>query len=256
MNAVYGKSNDKYSFLLDTLYTLRITLNGQLLLTMLVEKLVNNIEDLQMLQINTDGLTVKIHKDFIEKYYQICKEWEQKTKLSLEFVEYKKMVISDVNNYLALKTDGKIKYKGKYEVDKEYYKDNSFRIIPLALSKYFFYGQSIEDTIIKHNNIYDFCGRQKFKGEDCGKTHTLVDNKEVIEKQQKNVRYYISNKGSTFIKYYEKGSTEFINKNYQVTIFNKYIEKPFSEYDIDYSFYIKKCMKIIQVIEDKQICLL
>jgi hypothetical protein len=255
LNSVYGKSNDEHSFLMDSLYTMKTTLNGQLLLTMLIEELVDVIPSLQMLQVNTDGLTVKFHIDYINIYHEICKDWEEKTKLSLEFVSYKKMIILNVNNYLALTDTDKIKYKGSFEIDKELHKDNSFRIVPYALSKYFFYGQPIENTIINHTNIYDFCGRQKFKGEDIGKTHTLIDNKEVIEKQQKNVRYFISNKGSTFIKYYKKGTTEFINKGYQVTIFNKYIEKPFKDYNINYDFYIKECMKIIELIESKQLTL-
>ena len=252
LNSVYGKSNDEHSFLEDSLYTMKTTLNGQLMLSMLIEKLVNTIP-LQMLQVNTDGFTVKFNKSELDNYYSICNDWQSYTNLSLEFVEYKKMIISDVNNYIALKTDGKVKYKGKYEIDKELHKDNSFRIISLALSKFFLYGQPIEDFIKHHNNIYDFCGRQKFKSEDYGQTHTLIDNKEIIEKQQKNVRYYISSKGSTFIKKYKKGSSEFINKGYQVTIFNKYVEKPFEQYNINYDFYIKECIKIIQTIEDKQL---
>jgi len=85
--------------------------------------------------------------------------------------------------------------------------------------------------------------------------HFLEDNEEKIQKQQKNVRYYISKTGAVFVKYYTKGTSEFINKAYTVTIFNNYIEKQFSEYNIDYSFYINECRKIIDVIEDKQLSL-
>lgn len=256
LNSVYGKSNDKFSFLMDPLYTMKVTLNGQLMLSMLAEELVMTIPSLQMLQINTDGLTVKIHIDYINIYHEICKDWEEKTKLSLEFVEYSKMIIRDVNNYTAVKIDGKCKYKGAFEIDKELHKDNSFRIIPLALSEYFVKNIPIEQTIINHKNIYDFCGRQKFTSESYGETHTLMYNhcgvpyKEVL-KQQKNVRYFISNQGSTFIKVYKKGSTEMINKGYQVTVFNKYQES--DNYDINYDFYIKECNKEIDNIINKQL---
>ena len=64
-----------------------------------------------------------------------------------------------------------------------------------------------------------------------------------VEKQQKNVRYYVSNKGSSFIKNYQKGTTEVINKGYQVTIFNTYVQKEVKQYDINYSFYINECYK-------------
>jgi len=256
LNSVYGKSNDKFSFLMDPLYTMKITLNGQLMLSMLAEQLVVTIPGLQMLQINTDGLTVKIHIEQINLYYEICKDWEIKTKLNLEFVDYSKMIIRDVNNYIAVKTDGKCKYKGAFEIDKELHKDNSFRIIPLALSEYFVKDIPVEQTIKNHKNIYDFCGRQKFTSESYGETHTLMYNhcrlpyKEVL-KQQKNVRYFISNQGSTFIKVYKKGSTEMINKGYQITVFNKYQES--DDYDINYDFYIKECNKEIDNIINKQL---
>lgn len=104
LNSVYGKSNDQYSFLMDNKYTIKTTINGQLMLTMLCEDLVENIEDLIMLQVNTDGLTVKIKKSDYNKYLELCKQWEIKTKLSLEYVEYSKMIIRDVNNYIAIKS--------------------------------------------------------------------------------------------------------------------------------------------------------
>ena len=66
-NSVYGKSNDKDSFLYDPKFTMQITLNGQLLLSLLCEQL-NNIPDLTMLQVNTDGITVRINKLYILFY--------------------------------------------------------------------------------------------------------------------------------------------------------------------------------------------
>lgn len=254
-NATYGKSNDKHSFLYDPVYTIKTTLNGQLMLSMLCEWLNTKINDLTMLQVNTDGITVKIKRTDLDLYYSICKEWEEYTKLTLEYVEYSKMVIRDVNNYIAVTTKGKIKYKGAFEIDKDYHKDNSFKIIPIALSNYFVKGIPVEETIKNHSNIYDFCGRQKFKGGDYGTTSTIIEDRIVAEKQQKNVRYYVSNKGSSFIKNYQKGTTEVINKGYQVTIFNNFIEKETKDYDINYSFYIKECYKEIDNIIDKQLTL-
>jgi hypothetical protein len=251
-NSVYGKSNDKHSFLFDPIYTLKTTLNGQLMLSMLCEKLNTSI-DLTMLQVNTDGITVKIRKTDLDLYYTICKEWEVYTKLTLEYVEYSKMVIRDVNNYLAVTTKGKVKYKGAFEIDKDYHKDNSFKIIPIALSEYFVKDIPVEETIKNHTNIYDFCGRQKFKGGDYGTISTIVGNKIVVEKQQKNVRYYVSNKGSSFIKNYQKGTTEVINKGYLVTIFNTFEKQELENYNINYSFYIKECYKELDNILDKQL---
>lgn len=252
-NSVYGKSNDRHSFLYDPVYTMKTTLNGQLMLTMLCEWLTDKINDLTMLQINTDGITVRIKKSDLDLYYKICKDWEDYTKLTLEYVSYNKMIIRDVNNYIAVTDKGKIKYKGAFEINKDYHKDNSFKIIPIALSDYFVKGIPVEQTIKEHRNIYDFCGRQKFVGGDYGTIHTIIGDKIVVEKQQKNVRYYISNRGSSFIKNYQKGTTEVINKGYQVSIFNKFIEKDWEKYDLNYNFYIKECYKEIDNIIDKQL---
>lgn len=257
-NSVYGKSNDENSFLYDPQFTMAITINGQLLLTKLSEYLIN-IPNSTILQINTDGITMKIPRNHLEVYYDICKHWENETKLKLEYVEYNKMIIRDVNNYQAVTTTSKVKNKGCFEIDKvvgsepAYHKDNSFKIIPIALQEYFTKGTLVEQTIKNHGNIYDFCGREKFKGNDYGITNTIVNNNIKIEKQQKNVRYYVSNKGSSFIKNYAKGSTEIIHKGYLVTIFNNYYNS--SNYDINYNFYIKETNKIINTINDNQLSL-
>lgn len=274
-NSVYGKSNDKHSFLYDPKYTMATTINGQLLLTMLSERLVDTIKDSTVLQINTDGVTLKIPRDQEKTYYNICKQWEKDTMLTLEYVEYSKMVIRDVNNYLAVSSNEivikndeviklpkvKIKHKGAFEVDKvvgaepAYHKDNSFRIVPLAISNYFTEDIPIETTIMNHDNIYDFCGRQKFNRDSYGEIVYIDGMTKVVKKQQHNVRYYISKSGKTFVKQYLKGDSEIINKGFQVEVFNDYIKKPMNEYNIDYSFYIKEANKIIDIIEDKQLSL-
>jgi len=265
-NSVYGKSNDDHSFLKDPIYTLKTTLNGQLLLSMLFEELNSKI-NLTMLQVNTDGVTIKIHKNDVALYYAICAKWEVYSRLTLEYVEYSKMIIRDVNNYIAITTKGKIKQKGAFKVnselikDGEYHKDFSFNIIRIALLEFFINDIPVDITIKNNVDIYNFCGRQKFKGDDWGETHELDYNHcglryTKIEKQQKNVRYYISKPGASFIKKYAKGSDEIINKGYQVTIFNNYFElNDFKDYNIDYSFYIKEANKEINNIIDKQLTL-
>jgi hypothetical protein len=91
------KSNDKHSFLFDSLYTMSTTLIGQLTLSMLCEKICLEIDDITMLQSNTDGTTFIVNRSQIDKVYSICKLWEKLTNMSLEYVEYSKMIIKDVN---------------------------------------------------------------------------------------------------------------------------------------------------------------
>lgn len=237
------------------MYIIGFTINGQLMLAILAESLVSNIEDLTVLQVNTDGITVKIHKNYVGDYYKICNDWSSLHLLNLEYVEYSKMIIRDVNNYMAISTKGKVKYKGAFEIQKELHKDNSFKVVPLAISNYFVNGIPVEETVKNHRNIYDFCGRQKFGKDSYGETHHLDVDKEIVEKQQKNVRYYISTPGYTFIKQYKKGTSEIINKGFEVTVFNDFVEKEWNEYNINYNFYIMECKKILEVIETKQMSL-
>lgn len=243
------------------MYTLKTTIVGQLVISKLAESLAE-IPNSQILMVNTDGLEIRIPKEHENIYIYICKEWEKQTKLVLEYTEYKKMWIADINNYGSIDFKGKIKNKGRFEVDKvigsepAYYKDNSFKIVPFALQEYFSKNIPIENTINNHRNIYDFCGRQIFKGKDYG-IITYLNNQGILieEKQQKTVRYYISNKGASFIKKYAKGTNETINVGYQVTIFNKFEQKDWEKYDIDYSFYIKECYKEIELINNRQLTL-
>lgn len=258
LNGCFGKMNSMFSYLYDPKALLSITLNGQLLLAMLVEEIVNTI-DCEVLQVNTDGISIKYHEQYSDAVDLISEKWCRMTKLELEHNYYKKMVIQDVNNYMAIYTNNKVKYKGLFEIDKEAHKDTSSKIVPIALSEYFKTGRPIEDTIKNHKNIYDFCIRGKFKSDSYGETRFIaVDDAgypiEVRNKQQKTTRYFISNTGCTFIKVYpEKEKESFINKGFQVTIFNTYYFS--DDYDINYNYYIQECNKILDSIENKQLTL-
>jgi hypothetical protein len=248
------------------------TINGQLMLTMLAEELMT-LKDTYLIQINTDGLTVKIHKDSVEEYYKICNKWMELTKLQLEYAEYSKMVISDVNNYLALYTNGKVKTKGKYEFENiPLHKNKSHCIIPRAVHDFWVKDVPIEDTIKSSTNIYDFCAGVKAKKSDKKgyshyEIHSVKQGEIHKQKLSKTVRYFISNKGGTLIKVYETGDWEHVEapvrkgnkiiKDWKVTYFNKYYSvNNFSDYNIDYSYYIAQARKWVSDIKDiKQITL-
>ena len=253
-----------------------VTINGQLLLTMLCEKL-QNIST--VLQINTDGISIKIHKDKLEEMKTIIKWWEDLTQLELESEYYSKMVIRDVNNYLAVYTNGKIKYKGTFEIDKEmkgeiqYHKNHSKRIVPIAVRRHFIEGIPVEETIrnhmtvgdycagedcIKNYGIYDFCIGMKTKGGVKGKpkavTRKIVGSDVVDTEHQKTNRYYISKKGEHFVKKYNDGSTSQVEAHpqkgrfYKAVVMNDFEKK--EDYNIDYSYYIREANKIVNQIVD------
>lgn len=101
LNGVYGDSNNKHSPFYDPAYTMAITINGQLQLAWLAETL-HFIPGVEMIQANTDGITVYCPKDRKPELWARCEEWERATMLDLEAVTYSRMHIKDVNNYVAV----------------------------------------------------------------------------------------------------------------------------------------------------------
>lgn len=251
-NGSYGKSNEESSFLYDPLYTMRTTINGQLLLTMLIENILLNTDAL-LLQGNTDGATFYIARSQLDTCLKICSDWEKATKLMLEYSYYKMMAIVDVSTYLAVYENGDIKHKSDFEIDKELHKNPSMRIVPIALEKYFVENIPVEKTIKEHTDIYDFCLMTR-----CPKKFDLyyyhVSNGKIVkDKLSKTTRYFASNRGGTLFKLNnETDALTGILVGQHVTLFNKYYEVPIEQYDIDYDFYINECNKIIEKIEPKQ----
>lgn len=101
LNGVYGASNDPYSVFYDSLFTMKVTLNGQLLLAMLIEWFVGHVPGLQMVQANTDGVTVRIPRTSEAQLGAVVTHWEHFTNLKMERAVYSRMFIRDVNSYIA-----------------------------------------------------------------------------------------------------------------------------------------------------------
>lgn len=268
LNSSYGLTNDEYSFLRDRLVTLAICINGQLLLSMLFERLTLEISNTQLIMCNTDGAEVLMPREYEDKYQEICKWWENLTQIPLEHVEYQKLIIGDVNNYIALYTDNKTKTKGRFEFENiPLHKNKSHSIIPRAIYNYFIHDISVEETILNHRNIFDFCAGVRAKKSDIkGASHYELQwidgDKLASQKLSKTVRYYISKKGKYLFKCYEDGSKAHVEaplnlgkmkKDWKVTYFNKAIKYDnFDDFGIDYSYYIYHAKKQITDIINKE----
>ena len=258
LNGVYGKSNEETSFLYDPLYTFKTTIAGQLFIAMWAERMVEQVPDLQFIQINTDGITIRVKRSDINQIKNVCNQLTKETTLQIEDAFYSKMIIQDVNNYISVYEDSAeenehIKFKGLFVTDVEYHQNSSMRIVPLALKNYFVYGKPIKETIRNHKNIYDFCLRLKVNSSSKAFWTSIENKTDVVTKElSRTTRYYISNSGGGLSIYYNgKLTAGRINAGFNTTLFNNYY---FSEdYDINYNFYETECRKIIDSIEDKQL---
>lgn len=196
LNGAYGGSNNEYSPFFDTQFTMAITINGQLLLCMLVEQMLK-VPGLRMIQANTDGITYLCPHEHLDHTRAICRWWEQVTKLELEEELYDMMAVRDVNSYLAVHQGGKVKRIGAYahvtaEADPgtrelPYHKDWSARVVAMAAEAALVHGEDVREFITGHADIFDFFLRTK------------VPRSSILEwggeKVSNIVRYYISTDG-------------------------------------------------------------
>jgi hypothetical protein len=197
LNGVYGKSNDIYSPFYDPKFTMMITINGQLSLCMMVEQLLK-LEGLQIIQANTDGITFKRKRTHDNEVKGVINWWQDITKLELERTDYNKMVIRDVNSYIAVKLDGSLKNKGAYEYkDLPHHKNQSALVIKMAAEKYLVEGLDPEEFIRNHKEKFDFQLRTKVPRSS---KLVLVDGDGVDLQTQNICRYYISDKGMEMVK--------------------------------------------------------
>jgi hypothetical protein len=241
------------------MYTMRITVNGQLLLTMLSEWLVDSIKDLTMLQVNTDGITIMVPRQDESAIRSICLAWEKKTGMILEFAKYNQMIIRDVNNYLAQTDDGYVKPKGCFEIIPmqngavAYNKNWSMRVVPKALHAFYLEGIPIEDFIRKHENIYDF-GIGFRARKDWKIVYTNIEAGTKIKRdQQRTVRYYVSSSGGSLTKENKYDHRVIsLESGKAVTLFNRWYGAPIQEYGINYNHYISEAYKVKHAVDDGQ----
>jgi hypothetical protein len=250
VNSVYGKSSDMQSWIYDRQLTMFTTITGELSLMMLIEAY--ELAGIRVISANTDGVTIRIKKTLLDKMHEVNSWWSELTKYELERADYQKIVFSTVNDYIAIKTDGEIKKKGDFLTDFELHKNKSARIIPLALEQYYTNSVPVERTIRGHNNIFDFCLRQKaskdfhYEGVDRS-----TGDKTVYDKL---IRYYVSNTGQKLLKVKNADSQSTAADVSQVeagewvcTVCN-HLDKNHPLDNINYDYYIERANKIIHKI--------
>lgn len=161
LNGSFGASKDEYNNLYDPLQANNTCIAGQLLLVDLIEKIETKCE---LVQSNTDGLLIKVlTKNDKDDIINICSEWCKRTMMELDIKEYCKVIQKDVNNYIIVNSQGKIKSKGAY-VKKLSLIDNDLFIVNKAVVDYFTKNIPVESTIMSSNKLIYFQKVTKITG--------------------------------------------------------------------------------------------
>ena len=153
MNGTYGICKDKFSSAFDPRQANNVCVNGQLMLLDLLEHLEPYIT---LIQSNTDGLIVQVKDEKqIDKFKEICHEWEERTGMGLGFDEIDEIWQGDVNNYVFKFTSGKLERKGAYVMELDEL-NNDLPIVNKAIIDYLTKDVLPEETIKKCNELKQF----------------------------------------------------------------------------------------------------
>lgn len=226
------------------------TVNCQLMLAMLIEKL--SSKGFQVIGANTDAVNVLVLEDRWDEYIALCKDWDSITGMTLEHDEFEALYESSCNNYIAVMPGDKVKTKGFFKSELDLLKGYKHPIVRIALSEYFVNGIPLEETILNHDDIYDFCVSNKMgTSKKTGQPFIAYHNGKALQK----VNRYFASKNGAYMYKSAGANMEHVLSDSGVTIFNKYEKKEMKDYGINYDFYFREARKIQRDIEPAQMSL-
>lgn len=243
LNSTYGAMKDKFNPLYDPLQANNVCVTGQLLLLDLLEHLEPYFD---IIQSNTDGILVKLRanndKEANEQYAlldDLCHEWEQRSKMNLEFDEFREVIQKDVNNYIIVAPDGGYKSKGAY-VKKLNDLDYDLPIVNKATINYFVKNIPVEKTVNECTDLREF---QKIVKVSYLYKYAMHNGKQLNEKtfrvfastnpndgtiykvkDGRNPEKFANTPDNCFIdnsKVFEKSLPNYLNKQWYIELANK-----------------------------------
>lgn len=251
INAIYGKFGFEMFFLFDRFAQMQVTINGQLMVMMVVEAL--ELDGIHVVSANTDGIIVKLPKDKEEDFKRITDDWCAQNKLGADSERYKLFVTRDINNYFDIQSNDKVEYKGGLD-PKQYLKDlkkgYDMPVVAKAVFEYFAHGTPVMETLRNHKDILDFCKTQNV-GKQFEVVYQKVENGKVIDiHSQRHVRFYVSTKGVVIMKEnVHDGKRSVLASGKPVIILNKLDDVDITLRNIDYKYYYEEAYKIINPIK-------
>lgn len=161
LNTTYGASLAATNPLYDPLMGRSVCITGQLYILELAMRYLRDTTTVRIIQLNTDGLMISLDEDELPTIYRINDEWQASKHLILEEDKIKKIVQKDVNNYIAVYENGKVKTKGSYATygiasAGAFSINNNHTIVKKALIDYFVNGTPVKTTIYRCTDIHEF----------------------------------------------------------------------------------------------------
>lgn len=178
--ALFGKGGSPYSVLHAPHLMVTVTLTGQLVLLMLINRAER--AGIPVVSANTDGVIFRCPTDRKEDLAAICKQWEADTGFELEYTPYRAVYNQSVNSYIAVKDNGKAKLKGPIanpwregDMRGMLMKNPQMTVVSNAVVDLITKGLPIEETIRASRDIREFVtvvkvtGGATWRGEYLGK---------------------------------------------------------------------------------------
>lgn len=259
---IFGKMGSEKSFLCDKKAMYQVTINGQLFLLMLIEKL--ELAGIHVISANTDGIVTIVPRKLEQTADDICHWWEKHLGLELEFTYYTKYVTEGVNSYLTVKRGGSSKFKGRMNPKmflEDLSKGYNSPIVAKCVTEYFINGTPVMETLRNAKSILDFCRTQNVNHKYRLEFTHVVDGKIRTDVVQRNTRFYISSTGGTLMKVESMGwnerNEEQVKKSslcagQRVSICNTVDDTDISELNVNYLYYYNEAIAIIEPIEQSR----
>ena len=198
LNTTYGASLAKTNPLYDPLMGRSVCITGQLYILELAMRYLLECKTLRIIQLNTDGLMISLEADELPIVYRLNEEWQQSKKLELEEDKIRTIIQKDVNNYVMVFENGKVKTKGAYVTygmapAGAFKINNDHTIVKKAVIEYFVNGTPVETTINGCDDIHEFQIIAKAGGGYQSVYRVPADFEERKKRWQKENRFRDSN---------------------------------------------------------------
>lgn len=249
LNAVTGKMQQEVSWMYDPFTVFKIRINGQLILLMLVDRLLEL--GCKIVQVNTDGVMYVAQKTKRNMVQDAIHEVEQITRLTFESNDYEAFYQYAINDYFGIvegysqsKDPKLIEKKGMFITKTSLGKSLTPVVIPKAVINYFLTGESVKDYIKRQTDIKEF-----LMGQKVDKKFKVRHGDTILQRIN---RYYASTNGAYLFKYDEEKESNMLTKS-GVTILNRLDNLPIEDRKINYSYYISEAQKIVNDFECRQL---